>query len=257
MPPGFYQRLLTICWQEAHRILKPGGILAFTFHHEDDQAWIAVLESLFQAGFYLAATYPVRSDETKGKNASFGSKKIEYDIIHVCRKRIEKPEPVSWGRMRRAVINDVRQIQVILENHAKEGLPPADIQVIRRGKALEHFSRHYGMVYVDEGRVISVKDALIGINQLIDEDADKNKDLPPGNAEPITRQFLRTFGHAIEIKRDQLQKFLKGSITTPDDFVQRGWCSEKTRYSHAPIHSCLHANGLKNHVVSHQILIRL
>lgn len=227
-PDGFYQRLLTQCWREAHRLLKPSGILAFTFHHSEDEPWVAVLESLFDAGYYLEATYPIRSDETKG-DGEFGSKTIEYDIIHVCRKRTEEPKPVSWGRMRREVMADVRQLQGMLENHAKEGLPAADIQVIRRGKALEYFSRHYGKVYVDEGRAISVKDALVGINQLIDEDADKGKEPPPVNAEPITRQFLRTFGSANEMKRDQLQKFLKGSITTPDEFEQRGWCSEKSK----------------------------
>lgn len=229
---GFYQRLLTQCWREAHRILKPGGILAFTFHHSEDKPWVAVLESLFDAGYYLEATYPIRSDETKGegsKPGTFGSQTIEYDIIHVCRKRTEEPKPVSWGRMRREVMADVRQLQTMLENHAKEGLPAADLQVIRRGKALEYFSRHYGKVYVDEGRAISVKDALIGINQLIDEDADKGKEAPPVNAEPMTRQFLRTFGNAVELKRDQLQKFLKGSITTPDEFVHRGWCAEKNK----------------------------
>ncbi|MDH5834810.1 DUF1156 domain-containing protein [Luteimonas kalidii] len=231
-PDGFYQRLLTQCWREAHRALKPGGILAFTFHHSADEPWVAVLESLFDAGYYLEATYPIRSDETKGegsKPGTFGSQTIEYDIIHVCRKRTEEPKPVSWGRMRREVMADVRQLQSMLENHAKDGLPAADIQVIRRGKALEYFSRHYGRVYVDEGRPISVRDALIGINQLIDEDADKGKEAPPVNAEPISRQFLRTFGHAAELKRDQLQKFLKGSITTPDEFVQRGWCAEKSK----------------------------
>ncbi|MDP2795243.1 MAG: hypothetical protein Q8O25_14400 [Sulfurisoma sp.] len=225
---GFYQRLLTQCWREAHRILKPSGILAFTFHHSEDEPWVAVLESLFDAGYYLEATYPIRSDETKGEG-EFGSKTIEYDIIHVCRKRTEEPTPVSWGRMRREVMADVRQLQGMLENHAKEGLPAADIQVIRRGKALEYFSRHYGKVYVDEGRAISVKDALVGINQLIDEDADKGKEPPPVNAEPMTRQFLRTFDGKAEIARDQLQKFLKGSITTPDEFVQRGWCNEKSK----------------------------
>ena len=209
--------------------MKPSGILAFTFHHSEDEPWVSVLESLFDAGFYLEAAYPIRSDETKGegsKPGTFGSQQIEYDIIHVCRKRTEEPKSVSWGRMRREVMADVRQLQAMLENHAKEGLPAADIQVIRRGKALEYFSRHYGKVYVDEGRTISVREALIGINQLIDEDANKGAEPPPVNAEPMTRQFLRTFGAATELKRDQLQKFLRGSITTPDDFVQRGWCSE-------------------------------
>ncbi|PNG53286.1 hypothetical protein WDL1CHR_02194 [Variovorax sp. WDL1] len=231
-PDAFYQRLLTLCWREAHRVLKPGGILAFTFHHSEDEPWVAVLESLFEAGYYLEATYPIRSDETKGegsKPGTFGSQTIEYDIVHVCRKRTEEPKPVSWGRMRREVMADVRQLQAMLENHAKEGLPAADLQVIRRGKALEYFSRHYGRVYVDEERTISVKEALVGINQLIDDDADTGKEPPPVNAEPITRQFLRTFGTANELKRDQLQKFLKGSITTPDEFEQRGWGAEKSK----------------------------
>jgi adenine-specific DNA methylase len=230
--PAFYQRLLTNCWKEAHRILRPGGILTFTFHHDKDDPWVAVLESLFDAGFYLEAAFPVRADETKGEGSTpgtFGAQKVEYDIIHVCRKRTEESKPVSWGRMRREVMADVRQLQAMLENHAREGLPAADIQVIRRGKALEYFSRHYGRVYVDEGRTISVRDALVGINQLIDEDADKGKEAPPVNAEPITRQFLRTFGNAPELKRDQLQKFLKGSITTPDEFAQRGWCAERNK----------------------------
>lgn len=225
---GFYQRLLTQCWREAHRILKPSGILAFTFHHSEDEPWVAVLESLFDAGYYLEATYPIRSDETKGEG-EFGSKTIEYDIIHVCRKRTEEPKPVSWGRMRREVLADVRQLQAMLENHAKEGLPAADIQVIRRGKALEYFSRHYGKVYVDEGKTISVKDALVGINQLIDEDSKGGQEPPPVNAEPISRQFLRIFDGKTEIARDQMQKFMKGSGSAPDEFEQRGWCSEKNK----------------------------
>lgn len=226
-PDGFYKRLLTACWSESFRVLKPGGILAFTFHHSDDAPWVAVLESLFDAGFYLEATFPIRSDETKGEG-QFGSKSIEYDIVHVCRKRVDEPKAVSWARMRREVLADVRQLQGLLENHARRGLPEADIQVIRRGKALEYFSQHYGKVYVDEGRPISVKDALVGINQLIDEDANKASEPPPVTAEPITRQFLRIFDGKTELARDQMQKMLRGSGIAPDEFVNRGWaCEEK------------------------------
>lgn len=231
-PDGFYQRLLTQCWSEAHRILKPGGILAFTFHHSEDEPWVAVLESLFDAGFYLEAAYPIRSDETKGegsKPGTFGSQQIEFDIIHVCRKRTEEPKPVSWGRMRREVLADVRQLQGMLENHAKAGLPAADLQVIRRGKALEYFSRHYGKVYVDDDRTISVRDALVGINQLIDEDVNRIQEPPPINAEPITRQFLRIFDKTVSVPRDQIQKFLRGSGVAPDEFETRAWCIEKNK----------------------------
>jgi len=230
-PDGYYQRLLTACWAEAHRVLKPSGMLAFTFHHSEDAPWVSVLESLFDAGFYLEATYPIRSDETKG-DGEFGSKTIEYDIIHVCRKRTEEPKEVSWARMRREVLADVHQLQGMLENHSRAGLPAADLQVIRRGKALEYFSRHYGKVYVDEGRPISVKDALVGINQLIDEDANKASEPPPVIAEPITRQFLRIFDGKTELARDQMQKLLRGSGIAPDEFVNRGWCSEEKKVFH-------------------------
>ena len=234
-PQGYYQQLLTAIWRECARILKPSGLLAFTFHHSEDEPWVSVLESLFDAGFYLEAAYPIRSDETKGegsKPGTFGSQQIEYDIIHVCRKRTEEPKPVSWGRMRREVLADVRQLQGMLENHARAGLPAADLQVIRRGKALEYFSRHYGKVYVDEGRAISVKDALVGINQLIDEDTNKANDPPPVTAEPITRQFLRIFQGKTELARDQMQKLLRGSGIAPDEFTNRGWASEQKKIFH-------------------------
>ena len=230
-PDAYYQRLLTACWREAHRILKPSGLLTFTFHHSEDAPWVSVLESLFDTGFYLEATYPIRSDETKG-DGEFGSKTIEYDIIHVCRKRTEEPKPVSWARMRREVLADVRQLQGMLENHARAGLPAADLQVIRRGKALEYFSRHYGKVYVDEDRAISVKDALVGINQLIDEDANKSSEPPPVTTEPITRQFLRIFDGKTELARDQMQKLMRGSGIAPDEFTSKGWCNEERKVFH-------------------------
>jgi len=228
-PDDFYKDILTKCWSEAGRILKNSGLLAFTFHHSEDEPWVNVLESLFDAGFYLVSTYPIRSDETKGDKAQFGSQKIEYDIIHVCCKRTENPTPISWGKMRREVLRSVRQLQDILQLHEKAGLPQADLQVIKRGKALEYYSRHYGQVYVDDEVVLSVKEALIGINQLLDEESSEGTNLPPVNAEPSTRQFLRIFNGQSELPRDQMQKYLRGTGLSPQEFKDRGWCTEKSK----------------------------
>ncbi len=227
-PDGYYQRLLTASWKEAHRILKPGGTLAFTFHHSEDAPWVSVLESLFDAGFCLEATYPIRSDETKGEG-EFGSKKIEYDIIHVCRKRTEDPQPVSWAKMRRQVLEDVRGLRRMLELHQKSGLPEQDLRIIRIGKALLYYSRHYGKVLVDDDRRMSVAEALEGIRQLLDEEAGGVKDPPPTMAEPYTRQFLRLFDGVTELSRDAMQKALRGSTIAPSEFVERGWCREEKR----------------------------
>lgn len=229
-PDAFYQRILTDCWRETYRVLKAGGILAFTFHHSEDEPWVGVLESLFDAGFYLEATYPIRSDETKGEG-EFGSKQIEYDIIHVCRKRMTAPEPISWARLRRQITDDVRRIKNLLSQHQKEGLPAADLQVIKRGKALEYFSRHYGRVFIEKDRPFTIREALVGINQLLDDDtgAASGPEAPPPNAEPYTRQFFRIFYETTQVPRDQMQKFLRGTGIAPSDFEERGWCFEKNK----------------------------
>lgn len=229
-PDAFYQRILTACWREAYRILKAGGILAFTFHHSEDEPWVGVLESLFDAGFYLEATYPIRSDETKGEG-EFGSKQIEYDIIHVCRKRITEPQPISWARLRRQITDDVRRIRNLLTQHQTAGLPAADLQVIKRGKALEYFSRHYGKVYIEQGREFTIREALVGINSMLDDEtaASSGTEAPPANAEPYTRQFFRIFYETTQVPRDQMQKFLRGTGIAPSDFEERGWCSEKSK----------------------------
>ncbi len=231
----FYNRLLTECWKEVHRILKPAGLLSFTFHHDKDGPWISVLESLFNAGFYLESTIPIRSDETKGEGSTpgtFGAQKVEYDTIHVCRKRTEEPKEISWARLRRQVLQDVKQLQEILEHHQRAGLGEADLKVIRRGKALEYYSKHYGKVFVEKGRDFSVPEALVGINQLLDDERDTAKETPPVNAEPYTRQFLRLFADKTAIPRDQMQKFLRGTGVSPAEFTERGWCSETQKVFH-------------------------
>lgn len=237
----FYSQTLSAVWAEAGRRLKDGGIMVFTFHHNEDQAWIDVLKALFDAGYVLVATYPVRSDESKGESAAFGSQKIEYDIIHVCRKRLAAPEPVSWARMRRWVKDETVRLKELLEHTHGKTLPESDLRVILRGKSLEFYSRHYGQVFTGDGQVLEVRDALLGINQLLDdllEDTTQTGGLrPPDSAEPASRLYLRLFKNRNEMDCDELHKTLRGTGIAQGDLEAKGWIRVVGRAVHVvPIH---------------------
>lgn len=237
----FYSQTLSTVWAEAGRRLKDGGIMAFTFHHNEDQAWIDILKALFDADYVLIATYPIRSDSMKGENAAFGSKRIEYDIIHVCRKRLVAPDPVSWARMRRWVKEETVRLKDLLEHTHGKSLPESDLRVILRGKSLEFYSRHYGQVLTGDGQVLDVRDALLGINQLLDdllEDTTQTGSLrPPDSAEPGSRLYLRLFKNRTEMERDELHKTLRGTGIAQGDLEAKGWIRVVGKVVHViPIH---------------------
>ena len=237
----FYSQTLSAVWAEAGRRLKDGGIMAFTFHHNEDQAWIDILKALFDAGYVLVATYPIRSDETKGETGAFGSRKIEYDIIHVCRKRLDAPEPVSWARMRRWVKEETVRLKDLLEHTHGKTLPESDLRVVLRGKSLEFYSRHYGQVFTGDGQILDVRDALLGINQILDdllEDTTQTGGLrPPDSAEPASRLYMRIFKTRMEMERDELHKTLRGTGIAQGDLEARGWIRVVGRSVHVvPIH---------------------
>lgn len=231
-----YQSLMTACWAECRRVMKDGGVLAFTFHHSADEPWMSILQSLFDAGWLLEATYPIRSDETKGEGGQFGSRKIEYDIIHVCRKRLEDPKPVSWPKMRQWVKAEMSRLRPLLESYKARGLQDADVRVILRGKALEFYSRHYGTVMVSapggDDVVLSIRDALLGINQLLDELSGAPGERPPSIVQPVVYQYLRLFGPKASYSRDEVSKLLRGTAIQPRDFERFGstpWIAEEDK----------------------------
>ena len=92
-------------------------------------------------------------------------------------------------------------------------------------------SRHYGKLYIEKDREeeFTVRDALVGINQLLNDESDTTSEAPPVLAEPYTRQFLRLFADKVTLERDQMQKYLRGTGVSPSEFLERGWWSEEKK----------------------------
>jgi adenine-specific DNA methylase len=219
-----YDRLLTLCWREAHRILKPGGLMAFTFHHDKDIAWIGVLDSLFKAGFIIEGTFPIRSDATKG-DGDFGSKKIEFDIVHVCRKRLQAPPDIYWATLRKRISDSVNAKKVLLEQHHKAGLGKADLEVMIRGEVLQQYSKHYGAVKKNiVGDLMNVQEILIAAGEIARQLlAGEQVDRLPDSVSPATSVYFSLFRDGPTIEFNQAKMRLKGCGISLEELESYGW----------------------------------
>jgi putative DNA methylase len=129
--------------------------------------------------------------------------------------------------MRRWVKDEAMRLKELLEHTHGKTLPESDLRVILRGKSLEFYSRHYGQVLSGDGQILEVREALLGINQLLDdllEDTTQTGGLrPPESAEPTSRLYLRLFKQRTEMDRDELHKTLRGTGISQGDLESRGW----------------------------------
>ena len=62
-PDGFRKAIASV-WQECARVLRPDGLLAFTFHQARLAGWVAVVQALAEARFVITAVQPVKGEMT-------------------------------------------------------------------------------------------------------------------------------------------------------------------------------------------------
>ena len=73
--------------RECRRVLRPDGLLAFTYHHSRPEGWISVLSALVGAGFRVVAAHPVKAEMSVAVPKSQAKEPIDLDVLLVCRQR--------------------------------------------------------------------------------------------------------------------------------------------------------------------------
>jgi putative DNA methylase len=196
----FRQGLLR-CFKECHRVLKDDGVMAFTFHHEEPQAWGAVLQAVLDAGLNIEAVWTYHS-ETTGSIHRYG---IRFDTIVVCRKRLEEPAPAAWGVLQDRIVAAVRdELRRLLEDGA--ALSSEDVFVITMGKALSVYSGHYPNVRHD-GQQVRLTQAIEDIEALVDEQIDAYYGMVvPAWLDALSRVYLQHLARRAVVTRDGLVK---------------------------------------------------
>lgn len=84
---GAFARKLRAVFAECHRVLRPEGLLVFSYHHSRADGWASLASAIYGAGFSVVEAHPVRSELSIAAPKSQASEPIQIDVLIVCRKR--------------------------------------------------------------------------------------------------------------------------------------------------------------------------
>lgn len=133
-PEGF-GRAIGAVWDECHRVLKDGGLLAFTFHQARVDGWRALVSALANASFRVTAIQPVKG-EMSTSSTKQGKEPSNLDSIVVCRKAAEVSAPAT--SVIEAAAEAERKLAVLREAGLKVGA--GDIRSVVRGYVLATYT---------------------------------------------------------------------------------------------------------------------
>ncbi len=130
--------------------------------------WEAFLEAIIKSGFIITGTWPIRT-ERNARSIGQGTNALASSIVLVCRIRKD-----SSSIPRRQFLRELKEeLPEALEAMigGKKGaspIAPVDLAQAAIGPGMAVFSRYSGIIEAD-GSKMSVHDALIQINKVIDE----------------------------------------------------------------------------------------
>ncbi len=114
--------------KEMGRVLKPEGLVVFTFHHSKLEGWLSVYSALQKAGLCVSAVHPIKAEMSVAMPKTQTKAPIDIDAIIVARKldqqNIDKPIDIKT-----AVIKDAQRT-IKQMNEEGVGLSQGDIRVI-------------------------------------------------------------------------------------------------------------------------------
>jgi putative DNA methylase len=169
----FFEAGLQSAFREMYAVSDPAYPLtmfyAFKQAESDDGAvassgWDTMLTGLLNTGFAINGTWPVRTERT-ARTVSMGRNALASSIVLVCRPRPEDA-PIAT---RREFVNALRQeLPDALRTLQHGNIAPVDLAQAAIGPGMAIFSR-YAKVLESDGTPMTVRAALILINQALDE----------------------------------------------------------------------------------------
>ena len=100
---------------ECHRVLKPDGLLIFTYHHTRTEGWAALYRAIREAGFVITKTHLVKAEMSVSVPVQQAKVPVSYDLIIVCRKDAgDVSDPLMANDMLHLAADETRAVVATL-----------------------------------------------------------------------------------------------------------------------------------------------
>ena len=123
--------------------------------------WETFLAAVIRSGFALSGTWPMRTERPSGVKT--GTNALTSSIV--CRKR---PQDAPLATRREFVTALKTELPTALAHLQRGNIAPADFAQAAIGPGMAVYTR-YAKVLDAEGKALSVREALVLINQTLDE----------------------------------------------------------------------------------------
>ena len=126
--------------------------------------WETFLNAVIEAGFSVTGTWPMRT-ELGNRMVGMGTNALASSIVLVCRQR-HADAPVATRREFVAALKS--ELPVALAHLQRGNIAPVDLAQAAIGPGMAVYTR-YAKVLDAKGNALSVREALVLINQTLDE----------------------------------------------------------------------------------------
>lgn len=133
--PAAFGRAIQAVWTECARVMKPQGVLAFTFHQARISGWVNVLQALRRAGLVVTAVQPVKGEMSTSVVKSGSREPSNLDSVVVCRKA---PWPIPHTSLEDAYHAALTSLQHLQQEGVDVGA--GDVRSVVRGTLLGYLS---------------------------------------------------------------------------------------------------------------------
>jgi len=138
-----YEDDLTAVFREIERVLKPESPCVFTYHHNDDRAWIGVGRALIASGLNCTSVVPMRGEGQGGLHSY--DQTIRWDSVFTLRKvqssggssrenERSMPKPSAAVVPERAIREGVKRVGTYVDTLSTEGVnlrEPDQVNLLR------------------------------------------------------------------------------------------------------------------------------